>query len=119
MSILGENIKRIRKARGYTITYLADRAGVGISTISQVETGRRQNLQADILIKIAKALGVDTAELPEPEQEHEVTDLLDTLCYIMLSDDLSIDGKEMNRTEKEEFMLAAKVSINMIREKRK
>ena len=54
---IGNRIKTIRKARGWTKTQLAKKSGVATITVSQYETGKRQP-RLEQLQSIAEALGV-------------------------------------------------------------
>ena len=58
MEILGERLKRLRAAKGWTQEKLTTEAGVGQSTINGIEKGARQKMPSS-LIEIAHALGVD------------------------------------------------------------
>lgn len=55
METLGERVKRLRLARGFTQQELGAKAGVAQSTISGVEKGERQ-IQPSSLIELAHAL---------------------------------------------------------------
>jgi transcriptional regulator with XRE-family HTH domain len=55
-------IKEWRKARGLTQEQLADRIGVAVSTISQLETGK-QGYSQPTLEAIAEALDCEPADL--------------------------------------------------------
>ena len=59
---VGENIRRIRKARGLTIRQLGEQIGVSESYIRAYETGRR-NPKASSLQKIADVLAVNVEVL--------------------------------------------------------
>ena len=50
-------IKALREARGFTIPELGKKSGVSVSYIRQVERGVRENPTADVLSKLAVALG--------------------------------------------------------------
>src|SRR5215218_7849607 len=71
---VGREIRRLREARGWSQAKLAAGADMGVSGISQIETGAR-NPSAVTLSKIAEALGVGVADLfpkaqaPLPEFE--------------------------------------------------
>ena len=54
--ILGERLKRRRLIQNFTQTKLANRAGVGISTIARIESGQGGTL--DNVVRIAIALGM-------------------------------------------------------------
>lgn len=58
--LLGKRIKEIRIAKGLEQKELAKIAGIGQSTFSEIEAGKRIGIRTDILVKIAKALNVST-----------------------------------------------------------
>ena len=55
-------LRTLRQARGWTLDDLAERAHVGASTISRIETGQRR-LALDQLVTLARALGVSVDDL--------------------------------------------------------
>lgn len=57
-----EKIRDLRKARGWSISRLAERVGVSRSYMAHIERGTRQ-LNEHRLHQIADALGVDPASL--------------------------------------------------------
>jgi transcriptional regulator with XRE-family HTH domain len=71
---VGREIRRLREARGWSQAKLAGDTGMGVSGISQIETGAR-NPSAVTLSKIAGALGVEVGDLfpkaqtPQPSLE--------------------------------------------------
>ena len=73
---VGREIRRLREARGWSQAKLAGDTGMGVSGISQIETGAR-NPSAVTLWKIAGALGVEVGDLfpkaqsPLPFEETE------------------------------------------------
>lgn len=87
ISILGLNIKRIREEKGISAYRLAKDANVGVSTISQIETGKRQSLNSKTAEKIATTLGVSVDELmtTESDVEYVVTDIEQTIKLIFTS----------------------------------
>ena len=102
---LGERVRAIRKARGWTIAELAERTGLAISTISKMERGTI-SLTYDRFMRLAQGLGLDVGELFDAGAEgfgkgavtvtrageapvHETP----TYVYNMLASDLS--GKHM------------------------
>lgn len=121
ISILGLNIKKIREKKAISAYRLAKEANVGVSTISQIETGKRQSLQTTTVGKIAGALGVTTDELFGLEEgiEYTVTDLEETIHVILSSDELSLDEIELTKDEKDKFLEASKIIIDSIRFNRK
>ena len=64
---VGREIRRLREERGWSQTKLAAGADMGVSGVSQIETGAR-NPSAVTLAKLAEALGVEVADLFPKEQ---------------------------------------------------
>lgn len=64
---VGENIKRIREAKGMTQEDLAQMLGVTSSNVSQIESGER-GLSIEKGVLIADALGVSLMELLEDKE---------------------------------------------------
>ena len=68
MSTFGDNVKRVRESKGMSQEELAMKVGYsGRSTISGIESGRRDCSQKQILA-IANALGVTPGELLETNE---------------------------------------------------
>jgi len=59
---VGQEIRRLREEKGWSQTKLAAAADMGVSGVSQIETGAR-NPSAITLAKLANALGVEVADL--------------------------------------------------------
>jgi transcriptional regulator with XRE-family HTH domain len=62
----GAKIRRLRKNKGWSQFDLARVSWVDQGTISQLETNRKNNLRADTLVRLARALGVALDELFVP-----------------------------------------------------
>lgn len=60
--VFGQNVRRIRKARGFSQEVLAERAGLHRTYIGSVERGER-NIALENIVAIAQALNVPIAEL--------------------------------------------------------
>lgn len=121
ISILGINIKKIREAKGISAYKLSKDANVGGATISEIERGIRQSLNTNTIEKIASTLGVKTDDLlaTEDNKEYIVSDIMQTIDVILTSDELLLDDKEMNKTEKEQFKIGVMAILDMIRLQRK
>jgi len=63
MSNLSDNLRRFRKAKGFTQEKLARFADLTNNTIIKIEAGKNQNPTLDTLKRIAKSLGVSVDEL--------------------------------------------------------
>ncbi len=62
MASIGENIKKLRKMRGFSQETLADMAGINRKAIHFYETGKRQ-VPSQYLSRIAAVLDVTVDEL--------------------------------------------------------
>lgn len=59
----GEYLRAARRATDLTQPELAERSGVGVRTISLLETGRSTNVRIGTLAKLARALNIDENNL--------------------------------------------------------
>ncbi len=55
---LGVSLKKLRAAAGMTQEELADRAGISVRTVSDVERGLRTAVHGDTARRLASALGL-------------------------------------------------------------
>lgn len=117
VSVIGENIKKIRTHKGWTSADLAHRAGVGTATISQIESGRRATLQSDTLDKVATALGVTTDDLlgDTDTVKFETNDIMDVLNIINYASGITLDDVELTDDEKKLININIKTVLNAIR----
>lgn len=56
MENIGELLKQLREDKNLTLKELAEKSGVGPSTISDIENGKAKNPRIDTLINLANAL---------------------------------------------------------------
>jgi transcriptional regulator with XRE-family HTH domain len=61
-AVVGENVRRLRKARGLTQEQLAHEADMAMRYVAGVERGE-ENPSLVYLVKIAEALGTEPAKL--------------------------------------------------------
>lgn len=120
ISILGQNLKRIRESQKISAYRLAQISGVGNSTISQIESGKRQTLNVSTIEKLASALNVEPNQLinPEDNAEYELTDFEEILSTVLASADITFEDKLLSENEKDEILLTMKIALNFIRDKR-
>lgn len=64
-------LRRLRLARGWSLDELAQRAHIGPSTISRIETGHRR-IALDQIVALARALGTTVDELLDEHPDDEV-----------------------------------------------
>ena len=68
MATVGERIKKVREAKGWTQEKLADESKVSRGFLSEVEK-RGKNISLDLLLRIANALGASVGYLATGEGE--------------------------------------------------
>ena len=120
ISVVGQNIKRIREKKNLSAYKLAKLAGIGSTTLYEIENGARETLKTTSLEKIASALNVNVNELlhAKTEVEYVVTDILETLEFVLDSDELTLDGIELSNKEKEKILNSIELTIELIRKDR-
>lgn len=78
--MIGNNIAEIRKKRGYTLSMLAERAGISKSYLSNIERNLNRNPSIQVMKKIAAVLDVDLKillNIEEAEKKEEQFQALD------------------------------------------
>lgn len=62
---LGPRLRTARQDRGWTLDELAGRAGMSVSTLSRLESGKRQ-ASLELLLPLTRQLGIRVDDLLEP-----------------------------------------------------
>ncbi|WP_309131234.1 XRE family transcriptional regulator [Brevibacterium sp.] len=67
---MGPRLRAARKSRDWTLDYLAGRAGMSVSTLSRLESGKRQ-ASLELLVPLTRELGIRiddllSTEAPDP-----------------------------------------------------
>lgn len=86
-AMIGKNIYKIRKQRGYTLSELAERTGISKSYLSNIERDLKQNPSIQVVEKIALVLKVDLKTLLKLSTEMDgkqqlEKEWLDFICEI-------------------------------------
>ncbi len=76
---LGQNIKRLRKARGMNQTLLAEKAQTRPTTISTLENAINTNPGWNLLIRIANVLDTSIHQLTQPDSSNVSEDVHEML----------------------------------------
>ncbi|WP_318843064.1 XRE family transcriptional regulator [Myceligenerans pegani] len=63
---IGPRLRAARRARGWTLDELASRAGMSASTLSRLESGKRQ-ASLELLLPLTRRLGIRVDDLLPPE----------------------------------------------------
>jgi transcriptional regulator with XRE-family HTH domain len=120
ISMLGLNIRRLRERKGWNLNRLKEESGIGYTTLYDIENGNSQNLNSNSLERVSRALGVAVDELLSIEViECTVSNIADILNDIINSNDLKLDGIDLNEYELEfikDYLIAG---MERIRNKRK
>lgn len=69
--LVRQRLRALRQHHNWSLDELAERTGVGPSTISRVETGQR-SVSLDIVIPLARELGIAIDELVKTEDNDDV-----------------------------------------------
>lgn len=67
-TLFGQRLRALRRDRGWTLSDVAERSGLAVSTISKAERGLI-SLTYDRMLMLARGIGVDMAEFFAPEGE--------------------------------------------------
>lgn len=117
ISILGQNIKKIREQKGLSAYKLSKLAHVGTATIYEVENGTSQTLKATTLTKIANALQVEVNSLLqlEADVEYVVNDIEQLIDIFLSSDELTLNGQELSQEELDFLKFSFKKKIEELK----
>ncbi len=118
MSILGENIKKLRDRAGYSIRKLSEVSGVSKSVICEIESGKAKKPRFETITKLAVALNVTPETLNDMEFEHEyiVTDVKEAFYIIMNQPNLTINGEEITPEAKLQLINSIKMALQFAEE---
>ncbi|MDP4146346.1 MAG: helix-turn-helix domain-containing protein [Bacillota bacterium] len=72
MTHIGAKIKKLREDMNLTLKDLAEKSGVGKSTISEIETGKATNPKTATLQKLSNVLGVTVNDLLSTEEKLDI-----------------------------------------------
>ncbi len=78
---LGDKIRELRKAKGYTLDKLAELAESSKSYIWEIENKNPPRPSADKVAKVAAVLGVSAVYLIDPPETVKVEDATDTAFF--------------------------------------
>ena len=75
--MIGDNIGKIRKQKGFSLSILAERAGISKSYLSNIERNVNQNPSIQVMEKIAFVLDVDLKTLLKTNNQEESKQISD------------------------------------------
>jgi XRE family transcriptional regulator of biofilm formation len=74
---IGNNIKKYRQIRGLTLPNLATKAQVSKAFLWEIEAGKSKRPGAEVLFRLAEALGVTLAHLMGKQLSEDAQDLIE------------------------------------------
>lgn len=105
-----EQLRDMRKMKGFTIRELADRSGVSAAYISQLENGNRGVPSPDVLMKLSEGLNMPYTELMQiagylekthgKKDENYVRPKVNLRRFLQ-ENELIFDGIELTEQDKE------------------
>lgn len=116
--MLGDNIKNLRKAQGFSQEELANRINVVRQTVSKWENGKSVP-DSEMLVKIAEVLNTTVNELLESHKEKEsVTDIEELAAKVEIIDKQIAQKKELRRKmwRMAFFILAILAFLSLLKE---
>src|SRR5829696_3342876 len=102
---IGKNIREAREAQGLMVSEVARRAGLTVSGVTSLESGRVRKPAADTVVRIARALGLDPGDLLKEEATPEVTALPSTPLIDTSPEELDERLRNAGSTSEVEAML--------------
>ena len=78
MTLIGQRIKQYRKEKGYSLSELAEKAGVAKSYLSSIERNLQTNPSIQFLEKVSAVLDVSVHTLLDEKDETEYDGQLDS-----------------------------------------
>ncbi|MFJ7974827.1 helix-turn-helix domain-containing protein [Peribacillus sp. NPDC096379] len=69
--MIGKNIVKIRKRRGYTLSKLAELTNISKSYLSNIERNLNKNPSLQIMLKISDVLNVDLETLLKTDKDED------------------------------------------------
>ena len=79
---IGQRIRKIRKAQGFSQETLAEQAGISVTHMSHIETGNTK-LSLPVLVDLAKILDVRTDDLLYDGVSAERSSTIDEIIQIL------------------------------------
>jgi len=121
MTVIGDNIKKLRNRAGMSITDLSKSSGVGRSTISEIESGKALNPKNNTTSALANALGVNIGTLNDMEIEHEyvITDIEEAMNLILSQENLMLHGEALNEETKVQLSNNIKMALQFATDSQK
>lgn len=118
MTIIGENIKKLRERAGMTAKELSEKSGVGQSTISEIEVGKIKNPRTETLMNISKALNISMDDLSVMELEYEylITDVEEAMAVILNQENLMLDGELLTDESRLQLANSIKMALEFTRQ---
>ena len=110
--MLSENLRKLRKSRGFTQSQLAEKLEISASTVGMYEQGRRKP-DSDMICKICSIFKVSMESfLGGVPLEREVNDVIDEIAQTLKNQTgLMFNGTPMTKEEREKVAHAIEIAV--------
>jgi XRE family transcriptional regulator of biofilm formation len=97
--MIGTNIEKIRKRKGYTLTKLAELAKISKSYLSNIERNLNKNPSLQIVIRIATVLNTDLLTLLESDKDQDTHLFIGTEWFDFVHElkELGVKGDQLHQ----------------------
>lgn len=116
ISVLGENLKKIRKEAGLNIKQLSQDSGVGRTTISEIERGISKNPKNETLKRICSVLNVTLDKLTSFDIGGELNELDYAIKVIFSQKSLKLHGNLLTDKDKIKLEKSIEIAIKIFEE---
>lgn len=133
--MLGDNIRRRRKAQYMSINQLAHRTGLSLGYLSELERNKAYNPTMEVMEKIAKVLGCYTSDLFENEEDptsiaekqalkekekNEIGNVLrDVEHQLLTAEELMFDGEPASPEAVQSVLDAMRIGMEIAKKRNK
>ncbi|MBA9025666.1 helix-turn-helix domain-containing protein [Peribacillus huizhouensis] len=95
--MIGENIVKIRKRRGYSLSKLAELTNISKSYLSNIERNLNKNPSLQIMLKIAAVLNVDLETLLKTDKDEDTYIEKEWVDFVKELKELGVEKKEIKQ----------------------
>ncbi|MFJ5621698.1 helix-turn-helix domain-containing protein [Peribacillus loiseleuriae] len=95
--MIGENIVKIRKRRGYSLSKLAELTNISKSYLSNIERNLNKNPSLQIMLKIAAVLNVDLETLLKTDKDEDTYIEKEWVDFVNELKELGVEKNEIHQ----------------------
>ncbi|WP_028392027.1 helix-turn-helix domain-containing protein [Bacillus cihuensis] len=95
--MIGENIVKIRKRRGYSLSKLAELTNISKSYLSNIERNLNKNPSLQIMLKIAAVLNVDLETLLKTDKDEDTYNEKEWVDFVNELKELGLEKNDIKQ----------------------